>query len=827
MNFKNCKIINYKLFVLLLFLITFSAFVFAVLPSGEIHIFAVTEDEEGMAADLLLYNLSGSGEVAFITSNSLVGKDTQTTGNIALDLAQKKTGVNISNLNFIYDIKANASEVDGPSAGAAMALLSYSLLSEKTLSDKVGLTGTINSDGSVGAVGGVGPKAVVASDIGIELFLVPSGQAVTQIIKDGKAKTINLLEYGPKELGIKVVEVATLDDVIKYAYSDISTISVDPETSSSTFIPEAIFYSKILGPMKEISNGYIERAHLIIKRAEKELEITDLDESIRISLLIDLQNSKREVELAEIYLDQNYLYSAANSAFNATIIAETIEMIAVSPSILNEDSKIFDLKVVDINKELNEVKKEMVFIPVDKFEWMVGAQQRLAYAENSISSLGKVEKESDEDELKIKVANIREIASAKQWIEVAKDFLNEAKTSSILKKVNYDEEFILSTKAKIQTINVLINDANLLGETKAESIRRLESAKLSFNNGFYYAALFDAFFAQSFLNSEIKRSNLSAGEIETEVLEKERELEFNSIWANIYFDHAKFFIETANSEQVLGREQLKEEAYNRAYDLITLSEKIEEASKIIENDIASSDLENYIIQNNNGNEVNEVESNVEIEYVPSPLLKIFSALSLFLLCLLLLLVFLGLKSSRKREVQDFVRAEKVDKMLNKLDKAMAKGSISHAEYFFLKKKYDEEFRLVSTSRQERSKIALNLDESKAKLSALQKGLKDLKKHYKSGLILPEDYERHLSESNEEIREIKEKIKNYEFDLEKSRGLTRRNIMNIKKQKSKKSVSEFDVDGTGEKEKKQKEKEKEEKEKRKKFLDEYKKSKKKN
>ena len=125
--------------------------------------------------------MPGSGKVAFITSSSLVGKDTQTTGNISLQVAQKKTGVTLSNNDLLFDIRANASEVDGPSAGAAMTLLVYSLLSEKQLQSNVAVTGTINNDGSIGMVGGVGPKSQAAAKAGIKLFLIPSGEAITEI----------------------------------------------------------------------------------------------------------------------------------------------------------------------------------------------------------------------------------------------------------------------------------------------------------------------------------------------------------------------------------------------------------------------------------------------------------------------------------------------------------------------------------------------------------------------------------------------------------------------------------------------------------------------
>ena len=229
-QFFSDSFIRFNFFLIALLLLICPAF--AILQSGSINIFAVTEDNKGMAAELYMYTIPGTGKSAFITSNSLVGKDTQTTGNIALQIAQKETGAKLVDKDIIFDIRANASEVDGPSAGAAMTLLSYAMFAEKPLQENIGLTGTINSDGSIGMVGGVGPKSIAASKAGIKLFMIPFGEAVADI-QDGKNfETVNLLEYGPQKLGMKVVEVGNIKQAIEYAYSDIDSIMVDSNYSS-------------------------------------------------------------------------------------------------------------------------------------------------------------------------------------------------------------------------------------------------------------------------------------------------------------------------------------------------------------------------------------------------------------------------------------------------------------------------------------------------------------------------------------------------------------------------------------------------------------------
>ncbi len=837
--------------VLLFFLILFlSLNVFAIADTGEIKIFAVTEKNDGIIADLLLYTIPGNGEVAFVTSNSLVGKDTQLTGNIALTVAQKELNVSIDYKNFVFDIKANASEVDGPSAGAAMTLLAYSVLSEKPLNKKVGITGTINSDGSVGVVGGIGAKAKIASENGIELLMIPSGQAVTYVKdNDGKSKSVNLLSYGPETLGLKIIEVSNINDVIKFAYSNIDEIEVDYISGTSNFIPESISFKSNLFPMVDISKKYIERAKNTIDRAEKELETSSLDDAIKASFYTQLGKAKRDVELSQIYLDQNYLYSAANYSFNADVSAGTIELIASMPSLLSINSKILDLKVGDLRKEIADIKKEMNFLPVNDLEWLIGAQQRIAYAENALNNIyvnyDDLElNELELDEELLQYSKVKEFISAQQWLQVSKDFFEKAKKSSLLKTPFFSEDFILKTKAKINSVQVLIDNSEINELTKSEVLRRLNSSKISFDNNFYFAALYDAFFAESFFSAEIKRSNL-LNPIKDEIEELKLliiEDNFESLWANLFFDHAIFFIKNSDFEKSLGREQASQSILETVYDLMILSKNIESVKNQVFLYMNETEMESFVLATNSNS-----DPIMEITYVRKENSPIYTLiLVICLLLLLLVFVLIGIGSRRTHGFRDASKSEKINFLLNRLDRALSQKKINDAEYFFLKKKYDDEYKLLNDFREERSKITLNLDESKTKLNALQNGLKDLKKHYKAGLIIPDDYVSHLSEVNTEIVNIKQRIKELELDLHENRhNILKQKIVKEKNDKhfNKKtdnvdsefnvkgtnknnlSYSEFDIKGTYEKESEVLDNAKKERVIRRKLLKKFKKNKK--
>ncbi|WP_168122290.1 S16 family serine protease [Paenibacillus sp. HB172176] len=72
-------------------------------------------------------------------------------------------------------ISISAGEIGGPSAGLVFALAAVDLLTEgdMTAGERIAATGTITTEGRVGAIGGIKQKVVSTSEEGAQLFLVP------------------------------------------------------------------------------------------------------------------------------------------------------------------------------------------------------------------------------------------------------------------------------------------------------------------------------------------------------------------------------------------------------------------------------------------------------------------------------------------------------------------------------------------------------------------------------------------------------------------------------------------------------------------------------
>ncbi len=142
---------------------------------GHITLLTVAEDADhtGGAADLYLRMERGTGAV-FVDSFPLTKIDTQSSiryaNRIACDYLQK----DCTQYNFYYTIRANSAIVGGPSAGAAITVLTIGVLDNQAIDQGVAITGTINSGGIIGPVAGITSKVKGARSAGITTVLIPA-----------------------------------------------------------------------------------------------------------------------------------------------------------------------------------------------------------------------------------------------------------------------------------------------------------------------------------------------------------------------------------------------------------------------------------------------------------------------------------------------------------------------------------------------------------------------------------------------------------------------------------------------------------------------------
>ncbi len=103
-----------------------------------------------------------------------------------------------------------ATPKDGPSAGAALTLALYSLLTNKKIKHDIAMTGEINLEGKVTAIGGLEEKLEGAKRAGVKLVLFPK-ENVKHLDKI-KERNKTLLDDN-----FKVIPIETFEEVMMYS----------------------------------------------------------------------------------------------------------------------------------------------------------------------------------------------------------------------------------------------------------------------------------------------------------------------------------------------------------------------------------------------------------------------------------------------------------------------------------------------------------------------------------------------------------------------------------------------------------------------------------
>lgn len=193
---------------------------------------AVDQDGNGVATILQVHVVPGSGRALVNIDKLLFWVDTQNSIRIARSVAEAVSGIDLSKNDIVFTITANASVVEGPSAGAALTVATIAALLDKKTNSSVMMTGTMNPDGTIGPIGGVLEKAKAAKAMGAEVFLVPEGQSI-EVKYDTirKCETVGWSEYCTietvpvskdveTEAEIRVVEVSNINDALNYFLLD-------------------------------------------------------------------------------------------------------------------------------------------------------------------------------------------------------------------------------------------------------------------------------------------------------------------------------------------------------------------------------------------------------------------------------------------------------------------------------------------------------------------------------------------------------------------------------------------------------------------------------
>ncbi len=309
---------------------------------------------EGASADLYLEIKPGSGRV-FLDTFPLTKVDTQISTRLAKEVACNYLNKNCDKYDFIYTIRSDSSIVAGPSAGAAIAILTISLLDGFKLNESISITGTINSGGVIGSVGGIKEKIDAARRIRLKKVLIPRGERFireermgkngsndTNTTNDISNETLDIVEYG-KKMGINIIEVSDLGEAL-YEF----TGKRFEENNYSLIIDEG--YKKIMrGLAIELCNR---SKKLFNKITEQGLNKSIYNSSISVAL-----NLSRRGDSA---IAKGRYYSAASYCFGSNVrLTEVLFRNLTSKEIENKISLI-ERNIERLDGVVNKKKKKTI-----------------------------------------------------------------------------------------------------------------------------------------------------------------------------------------------------------------------------------------------------------------------------------------------------------------------------------------------------------------------------------------------------------------------------------------------------------------------------------
>ena len=105
---------------------------------------------------------------------------------------------------------------DGPSAGTALSLAFYSLLSKKPIPNTISITGEINLRGNVTAIGGLKEKISGCKKAGVRTVFYPSENKTD--LEKIRYKTPEVLD------DVKLISLDTFDDLVSNLYGEVEKV---------------------------------------------------------------------------------------------------------------------------------------------------------------------------------------------------------------------------------------------------------------------------------------------------------------------------------------------------------------------------------------------------------------------------------------------------------------------------------------------------------------------------------------------------------------------------------------------------------------------------
>ena len=199
------------------------------------------------------------------------------------------------------------SSKDGPSAAVACALLVESILTGKELDSTFAVTGDMNADGTVQAVGGIDGKIRGATKGGAGIVAIPNANSAT-------LSDLAILGETTYFINIQIFSIATFEDALELART---------ESDRSPAVRDSLAaFGEVQKVLRRPDGAkWIVNPH-VISRLEEVVRLTPNHESARHLLLMGRKQTSPQLSLAGSFLQIYRSVKPMRSALNEGVIPE-------------------------------------------------------------------------------------------------------------------------------------------------------------------------------------------------------------------------------------------------------------------------------------------------------------------------------------------------------------------------------------------------------------------------------------------------------------------------------------------------------------------------
>ncbi len=504
---------------------------------------AVLSTNNGVLTTISLNLTSGNGSVN-ITGPSQIGQDTKVSATTAAQYASAYVGVQESKYNFTYNIADSSADVTGPSAGLAFTLLGISALEHSSLPSNFTVTGTINTDGSVGEVGGVYDKMDAANSSGMKFILVP-------VVATSDPEYLAYYT-AQQQFGIPAQEVSNVSQALGY----LSKTNPTPVKSLQFNLSENYHLSGLKASGLNCTDCNVS---YFAELTNYTLNFVQADaESIGVKLSQGKDNILSNIATFRNISSKGYLYTAADLAF----------LQYQDTFVLANANNFTTSYVQSVISGINATCSNLIApeLTASNYEYVIGGEIRQEWArlnlENAQSALNS---SASTDDL---MASLFFASQSNAWCNAANEMYNISSTIG-------GSPVTYSSSLK----NYAYNELRSAESSGAGSLYAQAAAK-AYNQSEYGAAIYDAVYATNYARIP---GNLSNSQLISRIDANAANATFG-IWPLEFANSALFYAYEANAIGGAGESS----NLTSAYTISQLASNLSKANKLINSSLVSA-----------------------------------------------------------------------------------------------------------------------------------------------------------------------------------------------------------------------------------------------